>query len=101
MRTAGNFLLGFAAVALIAAPFVYHWRTRGWWRDTTTGWHIMAFMGVLSEVTCFAVANLFFDLPSWVRPFVWASIGVVAWWRLILVGTAERPSIAYRNRPRT
>lgn len=97
MRTFGNALLLFAALALIASPFVYHWRSRGWWRATPMGWHLMTFMGVLCEVSIFAVANFVWDLPSWVRPVVWASIGVAGWWRLILVGTAERPTTKYRR----
>lgn len=98
MRLLGNVLLLVAALGLIPAPFVYHWRSRGWWRATRMGWHLMTFMAVFSEVMCFAVASLFWDLPSCVRPFVWANIAFIAGWRLSLVGTAERPATEYRRR---
>jgi hypothetical protein len=56
------------------------------------GVHLMAFMGVLGMVMVFAVANFVFDLPDWVRPFVWLCIAVVAWWRVVLLFVIQHES---------
>jgi hypothetical protein len=85
MRPLGNVLLLVAAVALIAFPICYHVTTRGAWRGTRVGVHLMAFMGVLGMVMLFAIANFVFDLPDWVRPFAWLCIAVVSWWRVVLL----------------
>lgn len=99
MRALGNVLLVVAAIALVASPITYDARSRGWWKaDKRTGWHLMGYMAVMAEVVLFATANFIWELPDWVRPFVWANIAGVAWWRFALVLRAERPSVAYRNR---
>ena len=85
MRALGHVLLALSAVALIAFPFCYHLTTRGHWRDTIMGWHLMSFMAVLGLVMTFALLNLAIDLPGWVRPLTWLLVGAVAWWRLILL----------------
>lgn len=85
MRTLGTFLMLTAAAALILFPPCYHLTTRGGWRRSVMGWHLMSFMGVLGLVMCFAVSNVVFELPSWIRPLVWLLIGIVSWWRLILL----------------
>ena len=91
MRSVGNVFLYLAAVALILFPPCYHFSTRGAWRRSAMGVHLMSFMGVLGLVMCFAMANaLFGPLPTWVRPLVWALIAVVAWWRLILLFVVQR-----------
>ena len=87
----GTALMLFAAVALILFPPCYHLRTRGRWLRTPGGPHLMSFMGVLGVVMCFAVANVVFELPSWVRPLVWFLIGCVSWWRLGLLFTVANP----------
>jgi hypothetical protein len=85
MRTLGHVLLALSAVALIAFPFCYHLTTRGHWRDTIMGWHLMSFMAVLGLVMTFALLNLVIELPGWVRPLTWLLVAGVAWWRLILL----------------
>lgn len=86
-----------AAAALLLFPFCYHfltggtWRRLGAWRDTSAGVHVMCFMGVLGAVMGLVVARIVgVDLPEWVRPVVWGSIAVVAWWRLILLFVLQR-----------
>jgi len=85
VRTLGSVLLAVAAVALIAFPFCYHLTTRGSWRTSVMGWHLMSFMGVLGLVMTFAILNFAIDLPEWVRPLTWFLVGAVAWWRLVLL----------------
>lgn len=85
MRTLGNVLLAVAAVALIAFPFAYHLTTHGNWRKSSMGWHLMSHDAVFGLVITFAILNFVFELPSWVRPLTWFLVGVVAWWRLILL----------------
>jgi hypothetical protein len=85
MTTLGSALLIFAAIPLVAFPFCYHLSTRGTWRKSVMGWHLMSFMAVLGVVMVFALLNLEFTLPSWVRPFAWVLVAGVAWWRLILL----------------
>ena len=90
MRALGTALMLVAAAALMLFPPCYHLTTRGAWRRSAMGVHLMSFMGVLGLVMCFAVANVVFDLPSWVRPLTWLLIAVVSWWRLILLFVVQR-----------
>ena len=85
MTALGNALLAVAAVALIVFPFCYHLTTRGHWRDSVMGWHLMSFMGALGIVMTFAILNFAFELYDWVRPLAWLLVAGVAWWRLILL----------------
>lgn len=85
MREFGNGLLVWAAVALVAFPFAYHLTTRGHWRDTAMGWHLMAYNAVMALVVSFAILNFAVHLPDWFRPLTWLMVGAVAWWRLILL----------------
>lgn len=83
MQTLGTALMFAAAAALIIFPPLYHRRTRGRWRKSTFGIHLMSFMGVLGMVMGLAVLRVLgVDLPAWVRPLVWLAIGVVSWWRV-------------------
>lgn len=93
MRTLGTVLMMTAAVAFIATPVAYHFRSRGHWRDTSAGWHFMSYMGVFALVMVLAMPRALFDvdLPDWVRPVVWLLIAIVAWWRLVVV-FAEAPA---------
>ena len=89
MRWFGNALLVWAAMALIASPFYYQYKTRGHWRDSPMGWHLMSYMGVFAAVVTFAILNFALELPEWVRPLTWFMVGVVAWWRLLLLGAVQ------------
>ncbi len=83
MRALGTALMFIAAAALITFPPLYHFRTRGRWRRSPMGVHLMSFMGALGMVMVFAIANVVAGpLPEWVRPFVWLSIAAVSWWRI-------------------
>lgn len=85
MRTAGNLLLVLAAVPLVLFPFCYHFATHGAWFRSWMGRHLMSFMGALGVVMVFALLNLAFPLPTWVRVVAWLLVAGVAWWRLILL----------------
>jgi len=97
VRTLGNALLAIAATALIAFPFCYHLTTRGSWRKSVMGWHLMSFMGVLGLVMTFAILNFAIELPEWVRPLTWFLVGAVAWWRLILLFVVQHRDDAPRK----
>lgn len=105
MYLLGTALLFVAAGALIAFPFLYHWQTRGAWRDDSVGVHLMFFMGALGLVMVFAVANAVglilhpapavcanaaSVLPGWVRPLVWFLIASVSWWRVAVLFQVQR-----------
>lgn len=85
MKALSDFLLVVSAVALIAFPFAYHLITRGHWRDSVMGRHLMAFMAVLAFVMATALFAIAYDLPEWVRTVRWLLVAVVSWWRLILL----------------
>ena len=91
MTILGNVLMLYAAAVLISSPVLYHWWSRGDWRLTTSGRHVMAFMAGLALVMCFAVASLVMratdhgDLPRMVRPIVWVIVSFIASWRLWLL----------------
>ena len=86
MRLLGTTFLLIAAVAFIASPLLYHFRSAGKWRNTSAGWHFMSYMGVMGLVMFLAISAIFLGpLPAWVRPAVWFAIAVVAWWRLVLL----------------
>ena len=86
MRILGTAFVLIAAVAFIASPLLYHFGSRGKWRNTKAGWHFMAYMGVMGLVMLLAVSAIFLGpLPAWVRPLVWFAIATVAWWRLVLL----------------
>lgn len=86
MKTLGNVLMLYSAVVLISSPLLYAWWSRNDWRKTRGGKHLMAYMGGLALVMCFAVAGLLWGpLPQWVRPFVWTVIGFIGSWRLFLL----------------
>lgn len=86
MRTLGTVLMLYSAVVLIASPVLFVWWSRNDWRKTRGGRHVMAYMAGLALIMCFAVAGLFHgQLPHWVRPLVWAILGFIATWRLVLL----------------
>ena len=86
MKTLGDVLMLATSGALIPFPVVYHILTDGYWRRTAMGIHLMVFMAVLSEVMCWADANVLWGpLPEWIRPLLWFQIGVVSWWRLLIL----------------
>ena len=91
MTVLGNVLMLYAAVVLISSPLLYHWWSRGDWRFNPNGRHVMAFMGGLALVMCFAVASLVMratghgELPHLVRPLVWVIVSFIASWRLWLL----------------
>lgn len=110
MYLLGTILMYVAAAALIPFPFLYQWQTGGTltrpgsWHKDGVGVHLMCFMGALALVMCFAVANSITQtlhppvgcavpgssLPDWVRPFTWALIAAVSWWRVAVLFDVQR-----------
>lgn len=88
----GNVLMLVSAAILIPCPPLYWWWSRGDWRQTEGGRHLMAFMSGLAIVMCFAVTNFVSlyilhkgPLPLWVRPVTWGIVAFIAGWRLRLL----------------
>lgn len=80
-----------AAVPLIAFPITYQITTRGAWRKSVMGRHLMAFMGALGAVMVLTVWGMFAgDLPRWIGPVAWLVIASVSWWRLLLLLSMQR-----------
>jgi len=83
MRTLASLLQLYSAVVLIALPFLFHFWTRGDWRLTQGGRHVMEFMAGLAFVMCFAVGSLVWRLlghgllPAWVSALCWTVIAFV------------------------
>lgn len=87
--------------ALGALVFVcsYAWTTRGAWRASVMGRHVMTFMAAILVVCLLAVAGIVWgtDWPfrNAIRTGAWALIGGCIWWRVALlyrVQHADQPS---------
>lgn len=67
----------------------YGWKTRGGWRDSLMGKHVMAFMAAILTVCLLAVAGVVWgtDWPhrNAIRTAAWALIGGCIWWRVALL----------------
>jgi hypothetical protein len=75
----------------------YAWSTRGRWRTTIMGKHIMIFMVVILTVTSLAVMSIIFG-TVWphrdlIRTLAWGSIATVIWWRVLLLFRAQSAAI--------
>lgn len=79
------------ATALGALVFVisYAWVTRGGWKDSTMGRHVMTFMAAILIVCTLAVIGVVWgtDWPNRniIRTAAWALIGACIWWRVALL----------------
>lgn len=79
------------ATALGALLFVasYAWTTRGAWRTTIMGKHVMTFMAAILLVSGLAVAAIIFgsDWPhrNVIRTAAWGLIAACIWWRVFLL----------------
>lgn len=83
------------ATFLGALVFVlaYGWSTRGQWKATIMGKHIMIFMVVILTVSMLAVLTIFFG-TSWphrdlIRTLAWGAVASVIWWRVALLFRAQ------------
>lgn len=88
----GTILMLASAAILIPCPPLYWWWSRGDWRETPGGRHLMAFMGGLAIVMVLAVANFVSvvllhrgPLPDWCRPLSWGIVLFIAAWRMLLL----------------
>jgi hypothetical protein len=87
--------LAIIATALGALVFVtsYAWLTRGNWKHSLMGLHVMAFMIVILTVSSLAVATLFFGTEwpyrDYIRAGAWGMVAGVIWWRVVLLFRAQ------------
>ena len=88
----GDWLVIGSAVLAVACPVAFQWTTRGAWRDTAIGWHLMSFMLAIAAVLVQAAIRLVCDDflgvgdPVWfqrLRVAVFVSIPIVLAWRLV------------------
>lgn len=79
------------ATALGALVFVcsYAWTTRGAWRHTPMGRHVMTFMVSILAVSVMAVAAVIWgtDWPhrTVIRTAAWGLIAGCIWWRVVIL----------------
>ncbi len=84
--------------ALGALVFVcsYGWTTRGAWRTTIMGKHVMTFMSAILLVSCLAVAGIVWgtDWPhrNAIRTGAWGLIAACIWWRVALLYRVQHRS---------
>lgn len=73
---------------------MYARMTRGGWRASTMGRHVMVFMIVITIVSSLAVASIFFG-TAWpyrdlIRGLAWSAVAACIWWRVLLLRRAQR-----------
>lgn len=72
----------------------YAWLTRGAWRASIMGKHVMTFMTVITIVSSLAVAGIFFgrDWPArdLIRGLGWSAVAACVWWRVLLLRRIQR-----------
>lgn len=95
------------ATFLGALTFVcgYAWTTRGHWRTTMMGKHIMTFMVVILIVTSLAVISIFYG-RNWphrelIRGAAWSAVAAVTWWRVALLRRLQLVPLNPGQRHRT
>ena len=88
--------LAIMATMLGALTFciAYAWLTRGNWKQTIMGLHVMAFMFVILTVSILATLSIFFGTGwpgrDYIRAAAWGSIASMLWWRVALLFSAQR-----------
>lgn len=80
-------------VAAVVSPPCYHVWTRGAWRRTREGRHLMAYMTVLAVALGLTAFAAFVAAPwlIYVAPFVYAALAFVLWQRLWLIWLNQHP----------
>ncbi len=88
-----TFAIVATALGTLAFVLSYAWLTRGNWKHSMMGIHVMTFMIVILVVTSLAVAAAFFgsDWPyrDWIRVGAWSLVASVIWWRVVLLFLAQ------------
>lgn len=68
--------------------------TRGGWRASLMGRHVMTFMIVITTVSSLAVVAIFFgsDWPyrDLIRGLAWSAVAACVWWRVLLLRKVQR-----------
>jgi hypothetical protein len=79
----------FTALGALVFVVSYAWQTRGAWRDSIMGKHVMTFMAAILLVCLLAVAGVIWgtDWPyrNAIRAGAWALVGGCIWWRVVLL----------------
>ena len=91
-----TFLVILGAVPAWLFLFLYHHRTRGRWRRSAVGWHLMAMTTVMGLfLTLAATVRLFGPYPGIevVAVVLYAAVDALLWQRVLLMikATRERP----------
>jgi len=94
---AGYVLVILTSLIAIELTIAYHRQTRGTWRDTVMGKHLMTFMAAIAAVVAtWAIAVVIrilgHETPGWfewLRLAVFSSIPAVLLWRRILLAHAQ------------
>ena len=96
MYDLATFLVVMGAIPAWVFPFLYHHRSRGRWRHSALGWHLMAMTVVIGLfLTLAATVRLFGPYPgiAVVAVILYGAVDVLLWQRVILMlsATRERP----------
>lgn len=86
-------LLAAAALPASLFPIVYQWTTRGTWRKSEMGRHVMSLMAVLALLLDFSVGIRIFGRPGWigvVAVILYSCVVLLMWQRLFLLVKAQR-----------
>lgn len=72
----------------------YAWLTRGEWRASIMGRHVMTFMAVITIVSSLAVLAIFLG-REWpgrniIRGLAWSAVAACVWWRVALLYRVQR-----------
>lgn len=99
MELAENIIIFASAIIAVEWVFAYHWKSRGDWRVTNMGRHLMVFMASLAAIlSMIAVETLIEDVLSggmpgwweWLELVVITSLPFVLAWRRVVLYQAQR-----------
>jgi amino acid transporter len=89
--------LAFVVLAFIAASVFmlrYQMRTRGHWRDTPYGVHLMVFSGACVAIFVYTMLSTTGVVPEFLRPWfrsvIFLSMAFLFGWRTVLLRDAQR-----------
>jgi hypothetical protein len=98
LALAGNALLCVSTGLILACIVAYSFTTRGGWRDSEVGRHLMAFMASEGSILVLGVVRLITESLGWpdpdwfrgLRVLVFVTLPVVIAWRLRIILKAAR-----------
>lgn len=94
LRVVRATLTGLTFLVILLFIISYHVMTRGHWRDSVHGVHIMAFSVAMDLIMLFLVLALFSLIPMWLLPIIGAWIYLTVLflflWRWVILRAGQR-----------